>query len=374
MLRRRPVFFFVMVIEPIVCVLFFTSLMGEGLPTNLPAGVVDADNTRITRILCRTMDAMELTDVKYKYHTFSEAHEAMRRGEIYAFYYISKGTTEEALASRQPKVSFYTNDAYLVPANLLMKEMKTTSELISLAIFREKLRAKGVREDDMLAWLQPIAIETHPIGNPTLDYNVYLTNMVVPGIFILLILLSATYTIGIEWKNETQHELYQLAGQSQTVALIGKLLPQTAIFVTQWLLMDIWLFWHCGFPCQCGIGVMMLLGMLTVVASQAFAVLLFGIMAGNMRLSMCICSLWGILSFSLAGFTYPVTDMHVILRALAPLFPLRHYYLIYVNQALNGFPISDVWFSVTCLVAFCFCPLLVGYRYRKAFLTFKYLP
>lgn len=369
----RPVFWFLLMAPP-VCTLFFTTLMQAGLPTALPAAIVDEDNTPTSRKLCRVLDAMELTDVRRRYATFAEAHEAMRRGRIYGFFVIPEGTTRNVMASRQPRVSFYTNDAYLVPANLLMKEMKTTGELISLALTREKLRAAGLPEDQLMAWLQPIQVEAHPIGNPTLDYNVYLSNMVVPGIFILLILLTTVYAIGFEWKRGTQREWYQLAGQSQTVALIGKLLPQTVIYVMQFTLMDVWFFQHCGFPCQCGMGVMVLLGVLTVLASQGFGVLLFGIQAGMMRVALCICSLWGILSFSLAGFTFPVTDMHPVLQGLSVWFPLRHYYLIYVNQALDGFPLREVWPSVCWLVAFCLSPLLVGYRYRKAFLKFEYLP
>ena len=226
----------------------------------------------------------------------------------------------------------------------------------------------------MMAWLQPIAIDCHPIGNPTLDYNVYLSNMVVPGIFILLILITTVYTIGYEWKQCTQRYLYALAEQSQTAAIMGKLMPQTVIYTLQFWVMDWWFFVHCGFPCHCGFGMMLLLGLLTVLASQGFGVLLFGVMAGAMRVALCICCLWGILSFSLAGFTYPVTDMHPVLQALAPWFPLRHYYLIYVNQALDGFPITCVWSSVVWLAAFCVSPLIVNYRYRKAFLQFEYMP
>ena len=89
MLAHRPVFLFVMIIAPLTCTLFFTSLMQEGLPTTMPAGMVDEDNTATTRKLCQVIDGMQLTDIRYKYHSFSEAHEAMRRGDIYAFFYNS---------------------------------------------------------------------------------------------------------------------------------------------------------------------------------------------------------------------------------------------------------------------------------------------
>lgn len=117
---------------------------------------------------------------------------------------------------------------------------------------------------------------------------------------------------------------------------------------------------------------MMLLGFVTVLASQAFGVFFFGIFLGRMRTAMCLCSLWGILSFSLAGFTYPVTAMAPVLRYLAWLFPLRHYYLIYVNQALDGYPIAYVWTSALALLGFIILPLAVLPNYRAAFLRYKY--
>lgn len=34
----KPMYLFCMVIAPVFCYLFFTTLMGNGLPTDLPAG------------------------------------------------------------------------------------------------------------------------------------------------------------------------------------------------------------------------------------------------------------------------------------------------------------------------------------------------
>ena len=47
-LRRlvaNPVYFFCMVVAPVGCLFFFTTLMRSGLPTDLPVAVVDLDNT-----------------------------------------------------------------------------------------------------------------------------------------------------------------------------------------------------------------------------------------------------------------------------------------------------------------------------------------
>lgn len=371
---RRPLFLFCMFLAPVLCVVFFTTLMDKGLPTELPAGIVDEDNTNISRTIVRTIDALQETDIIQSYPSFSEARSAMQRGEIFAFFHIPAGTTEKAISNRQPKIAFYTDEAYFVPGSMLMKDLRTASELSGLALTRETLYAKGATEDGAMAIIQPITLDTHPIGNPTLDYGVYLNNILVPGIFILLIMLSTTYTIGMEWKSGTQRELYSMAGNSSAIALAGKLLPQTILFTLMFVFCDMYFYRIMQYPCNSGIVPMMLLGLITVLASQAFGVFLFGLFIGQLRLSMCLCSLWGILSFSLAGFTYPVMAMDPVLRGMAWLFPLRHYYLIYVNQALNGYSIIYVWSSVAALVCFTVLPLLVFPRYRAAFLKYRYKP
>lgn len=294
---RRPLFLVCIVVAPVVCAIFFATLMRQGLPTNLPAGIVDEDNTNISRTIVRTIDAMEEADFVASYPSFTAAREAMQRGEIYSFFYIPKGTTEKAISNRQPKISFYTNEAYLVPGSMLMKDMRTASELSGLALTRETLYAKGATEDGAMAIIQPVVIETHPLNNPTLDYAVYLNNIIVPGILILLIMLSTSYTIGIEWKSGTQKELYDMAANSSTIALVGKLLPQTVLFTLMFVFYDVYFYRILGYPCNVGLWRMILLGFVTVLASQAFGVFFFGVFLGQMRTAMCLCSLWGILSF-----------------------------------------------------------------------------
>lgn len=110
---HRPLFLFTMIVAPVLCVVFFTTLMSDGLPTKLPAGLVDEDNTHITHIVTRILGSMEETDLGTRYPSFTEARSAMQRGEIYGFFYIPKGLTEDAIANRQPRLSFYTNELTL---------------------------------------------------------------------------------------------------------------------------------------------------------------------------------------------------------------------------------------------------------------------
>lgn len=83
-IATKPMYLFCMVIAPLFCFLFFTTLMENGLPTNLPAGVVDLDNTATTRNIIRNLDAFQQTQIVAHYPSVTEARQAVQRGEIYS--------------------------------------------------------------------------------------------------------------------------------------------------------------------------------------------------------------------------------------------------------------------------------------------------
>lgn len=197
-LVSRPLYLFCMVIAPLFCYIFFTTLMGAGLPTDLPVGAVDLDNSATSRQILRNLDAFSQTGIVANYNSVSEARSAMQEGKIYGFFYIPNGLSSKAQSQRQPKLSFYTNNSYLIAGSLLFKDMKMMGELASGAAARSVLYAKGATEEQAMAYLQPIVIDTHPINNPWLNYSVYLCNTLVPGVLMLMIFMVTVYSIGVE--------------------------------------------------------------------------------------------------------------------------------------------------------------------------------
>lgn len=118
---------------------------------------------------------------------------------------------------------------------------------------------------------------------------------------------------------------------------------------------------------------MIFASLLLVVASQMCGVFMVGIFP-TPRLALSFASLWGVISFSISGFTYPVMAMHPTLQAVSNLFPLRHYFLIYVDQALNGYSMFYSWKSYLALLLFIFLPFLIIRRLKNALKTYTYIP
>jgi ABC-2 type transport system permease protein len=364
---------FCMVLFPLLVMFFFTSLMDDGLPTSMPVGIVDLDNTTTSRALGRRLDGFQMSQVVAHYPSVAEARRAIQRNEIYGFLYIPKGTTEKLLASRQPKISYYYSYTTLAAGALLMKDMKTISNLGSAAVGQATMRARGFTPGQIQTFLQPVKIDLHQIANPWTSYNAYLTTMIVPGMMMLFIFLISAYSLGTELKFNSSKEWLAMAGNRGIVAVIGKFWPQTLIWLAVVYSYEYYVFYVLQFPHLGSSWMLVLLGLMQVLASQGFGIFAFGLMP-SLRMSMSVCSLWAVLSISMAGSAFPVMGMDGPLQSLSWLFPLRHYYMIYQICVLNGFPLLDAWFHFAALAAFMLLPWLVMGKIKNAMLTYVYIP
>jgi len=373
LLVKRPINLFCMIGVPIFCAFFYTSLMDKGLPTELPIGVVDQDQTSVSRELMRNLDAFQQIAITQHFPDITQARRSMQKGDIYGFFYIPKNTTKKALSSRRPTVSFYTNNSWFISGALLFRDMKTMSELANGAISRESLRAKGYTDDVIQSLLQPIVIDSHPINNPWLNYSVYLCNTLIPGMLMLVIFQVTVYSIGIELKERTSREWLRTGNNSIFLSLWGKVLPYTIVFFIVGAAIDVYLYKFLQFPCNSGLGPMLFAMLCMVLASQATGVVMIGTFP-TLRYGLCFASLWGVVSFSICGFTFPCMAMYPWVQGLSALFPLRHYFLIYVDQALNGYPMIYSWSSYLALMIFIFLPFIIMSRLKKAMLYYTYMP
>ena len=372
-LRQNHVYRFCMVLFPLLVMFFFTSLMDDGLPTSMPVGIVDLDNTSTSRSLSQRLDGFQMSKVVAHYPSVAEARQAIQRNEIYGFLYIPKGTTEKLMSSRQPKISYYYSYTTLAAGALLMKDLKTISTLGSAAVGQATMRAKGFTDDQIMTFLQPVTLDVHQIANPWTSYNSYLTTMIVPGMIMLFIFLISAYSLGTELKFSSSKRWLELADNHIWPALLGKFLPQTLIWLAIVYGYEYYVFYVLDFPHLGSPWLLVLLGLMQVLACQGFGIFAFGLMP-SLRMSMSVCSLWAVLSISMAGSAFPVMGMDGPLQSLSWLFPLRHYYMIYQITVLNGFPLIEAWFHLAALAAFMLLPWLVVGKIKNAMLTYVYIP
>ena len=144
-------------------------------------------------------------------------------------------------------ITFYTNMTYYVTASLLFKTFKATATYAKAGIAVSVLDAAGA-EVNPSALLMPVNISARPLGNPWLDYAIYLCNSFIPCALQLMIFLVTCFSLGQEIKYGSSRRLLDMADGSIVKALAAKLLPQTIIWIVLVVFMESWLFRWNAYP------------------------------------------------------------------------------------------------------------------------------
>ena len=372
-LAKNRIYGFCMIVFPLLLVLFFTTMLDEGLPQDLPIGVVDQDNSATSRGLIRNLDAMQNSRVVYHFANITEARNAMQEGKVYGYLYIPEGTASKLLSGRQPKISYYYTMTCMTAGSMASKDLKTIGSLGSAAVGQATLSAKGATPGQIKAALQPITIDAHMIANPQGSYNYSLTTVFVPGILMLFMALLSAYAVGTEMKFDTGKEWLRMADNNIVVAILGKYLVHALVFLLVIFIYQYYIFGVLHFPRLGGVWSIVRLSLLQVAGGLGFGIFSFGLMP-SLRMSMSISSLWSVLGISMCGSAFPVPGIDAPLQAMSWLFPLRHYWMIYQATVLNGFPVIDVWFHLVALVAFTLLPWFVLRKVKNAMLNYVYIP
>lgn len=224
--QRRPVYVLAPLAAMLFCGLFFLTFFGNGSVRELPIAVVDRDDSSLTRNFIRQLDATELGRV-VRYNDYAGAREAMQEGKVTAICVLPENMYADVLSGRKPVASFYLNTMYYVGGMMSYKNLLTMFNLSIGAVQRETMRAMGMPEDAIMAAIQPILTDIHQIGNPTTDYNAYLSNILLPGLLELLTIIVVAYALGTEIKYGTSAQLLEMSSGSIVKLLLAKLTPYT---------------------------------------------------------------------------------------------------------------------------------------------------
>ena len=365
-IRQRPIYLLGSVGVIAFCAIFFLTFLKDGLPSDVPIGLVDYDYSSTSRNFCQQLDATQLGKVVH-YDSFAAAREDMNRGKISAVCVVPVGMNDDIQANRQPKITFYVNGLYFVSGALAWKDLLQMVNMTNGAVQRQAFRARGYNDSQIMGMIRPVDVDVHQIGNVGTNYNYYLSSVLLPGVLEMIVIIVLIYSLGAELKYGTSRHLLQTSGNSIVTALAGKLLVWTLTFSAIGLILILLLFHRLHFPLAGSIWNMFLGIFLMIFASEAIAIFILEMLPVP-RLALSIGALYSVLGFSLSGFTLPIEAMPPYIQGLAAAFPLRHYYLFYVQEAIFGAGFAGWWKQVIYLLIFILLPLIGLVRLKKAYI------
>jgi ABC-2 type transport system permease protein len=365
-LRRivsRPIYLIMMFFLPLGSLLFFGTLMSDGLPEQLPIAVVDHDASSLSRKFIRQLEAGQQTKIVRRFSSFHEARNAVQKNEVFGFLEIPENLMKDVTNGMQPTIHFYFTQGYLIPGSLVLKNMSYTFTTLSAGVNLQVRQAKGQVYSQAMAQVLPISPDMHAIGNPWINYAVYLNSVLLPGMLQLLVLLTTVYVIGLEIKKERSFKWYRLSGRNLSKALIGKLIPYTIAFTLMGCIFSIVMYKVLHYPMHANMGWMFLNYFTMIVAYQAMGVFMIS-MFPTLPVALSISGLFGVLGVSYSGLSFPIEAMPLAMQGLGLLFPIKWFFKIYQGAALNG--LSYVHFVHYYLIQFVY--LLFPFILRKRLL------
>lgn len=370
-MTSRPMYMVMTIIIPAVVILFFATFLNQGMPKQLPIAVVDFDNSSTSRLIVRTLSSGQTCKVKYKLTSYESCNTKMRRGEIYAFVIIPRHFERDLYNHLNPNVLFHTEYAHYLAGSLIMKEINTSLSTIAAGVDLKVRLAKGEDYNKAMAQVQPIRNDTHIIGNAQLNYAFYLSSIIMPGIIFLMALICTIYVIGMEFKTGSSRRWLVLANKNIVTAMTAKLLPYTLLYSMMIIVCEIVMERVMGFPSKGNPALIYLAGLLTVTAYQTMGILLIGIIP-SLRTALSIGAFYGVIGFTVSGFTYPHYAMLDAVKPYAYLYPLRQYYMIYCNVQINGLNFWQSMMPFLYLLMFGLVPFLVLWNIKRTAIKLDY--
>lgn len=372
-LCSRTVYLFAMIVVPLGCAVFFLSLLRPGLPLKTPTAIVDLDHSTLSRQLSREIQSEELVDITHHYESYADAVEGVRRGEIFGFFVIPAEFERNTIGGRTPSIDYYANLTYFVPGTIAFKGFKTIAVTTTAGMVKMRLSGIGADGPATAALIQPVAFDINSPGNPWTNYSYYLTPSFMAGLLALMIVLVTTFSITMEIKDRTSVQWLRGASGSIITAVTGKLLPQTLIFTVVGWAIQAMMFGYSSFPVVGNARVLIAVMPLYVIACQSFALIVCCLIP-NPRLAFSMGCLVSILSFSFAGFSFPVESMYGAIGIFSYIVPVRYYFLLHINEVIFGAPLYYSRWLFIALMAFPLVAALPLIRLKRACLRPIYVP
>ena len=347
---------------PLFSLIFMATIFGNGQMENLPIGVVDEDNSSTSRQIIRMVDATPELQIFRHYANEAEARKAVQKKEIYGYLLIP---------SKINSLCYYYHNAMLSVGSQLHATFETLLRQISVTPIVTEAEALGEGETIITSFLMPVAEKEFTTYNPNRNYAIYLS---LPFFFVflqVLLVLVTTYALGSESKFRTSDEWLQSANGNIGIAVIGKLLPYTFIFIAISILANVTFFGWMQIPLSGSLWFLNGVTILFICATQALALLLYAIFPA-LSIIISVVSMIGSLGATLSGVTFPVAYMDTPVYIVSFLFPIRHFMEVVQTQLyLNGsFP--DVWQSLAILLVFIVLPVFLLPRLKHILTIHKY--
>ncbi|TNI51401.1 multidrug ABC transporter permease [Aeromonas dhakensis] len=333
-------------------------IFSAGLARDLKVGLVDLDQSVLSRQLAYSLDASAGLKVARQFDSIAEGANALRGGDIYALVVLPDHLERDARQGTQPRVTVFNNGQFILIAKLVNSALAQVVGTLNGQVGVLTAMADGKALPGALGQAVPINSQVMALYNLNASYAQFLLSAILPAVWQILVVLyglnalARTDRLGLDWTTK-----------GVWFGLWRTLLPHVLIGWGWGLLWTLLLFKGFAYPMH-GSWLMLTVGLgLASAACVSMGAFFYAVIRDPAR-ALSLAGAYTAPGFAFMGVTFPVSAMGDFAQFWRSLLPISHYVELQIGQTNYGQPLAAALPQFGALLLFLLPLLLVVRRYR----------
>jgi len=336
----------------------------EGVPRELPIGVVDYDASQLSRMQLSRIESSSTLQIKKQYNSVKSAAHDLKDGSIYAFVIIPEHFEHDLRKGMQPSITVMLNTQFILMSKILHSALTQVLLESAATIDFVTTLAEEQRPEMAKSAVAPIKMQITPFFNTYNNYFLFLISAMLPALWSIFIVLTMLIALGEMFKNGREGQWMSSAGGSLSAALIGKMLPYILIQMLWGLGIVYFVYGVMPWPFAGSWSILAGAMLLTIVVYQVIALAFYGIKF-EYASALSFGAVFTAPAFAAMGITFPLMNMGGVAVAWHDILPISHYIHVQISQANYGASLASVGTSFLALLLFLLITPPVYWRYKN---------
>ncbi|MDN5345455.1 MAG: type transport system permease protein [Clostridia bacterium] len=346
-IMRREVFYLcrdrglrhILLCGSLIGLLLFYAIYSAQVLKDIPAAIVDLDNSSASRELAEKISKAEYLKLVASLESYDDLQELIKQGRVIVGIVIPENFARDVALGRQARVLAVIDGSNMIYATNASAAVLTVTRTISAQAGVSALVARGVQLKQAQEAYQAIDFSEEPWFNPALNYAYFLVLALALNIWQQCCTLAACLNVIGERGMKSWLQI-KASGISKFKFFTSKSLAQILIFMAIVLPLYILAFGVFKLPLNCSLPAFLLFTLAFAIAIHSI-----GTLASSFARNAVDAARFGMIialpSFVLSGYTWPLEAMPAYLQKAARILPQTWFF-----QGINYFAFKDAGWNL----------------------------
>ncbi len=339
-ITRQPLERVMLLWLPLLTVSLMWYIFSAAQLNNLSIGVLDKDNSSLSRKLITIVNASPNVEIVARYRNGQEMKQALLKTDVYATLIIPKDFAHNLRQVKPSPVTLVVDGQYGTHSGIIQTAMNRAVRTFSAGAelyFRKKM---GMTEEQAREALNPIFPDSKMAFNITLNYQQFLATTIIPALLHILATMTGVGVVGRELRDKSLGKWFWAVSRAESEhtphffallsALMGKVLWCSLIFCL-WMVVTLLLVASSEHPPLANLVVTVLGACSFMLLSVWIGVVLTSVVMSK-RLGLSNAGIVTAPAFAFSGVTYPLVAMPKAAQLIASALPLTYYLHLQIAQ------------------------------------------